>query len=233
MGSKDCSNTDAVKYYCNSYGDGAANNERCLDTSKVLGDDNVASAVRMKGTATADLCLGVEETGAHKCLATEQCNPHAGTNATLCVPEKEVLGHAEAGNDASDPVKQTCIADNEAHATCSKTEICNYGAGAAADICLPNATALADVCVKKNIVVAKHGDQVDAASTPPRVACIGDTHYKLTLAKDTICNFNAASVDDVEVLLADTLAGSVDADKNIIAGGFNKVGEKTTGELNK
>jgi len=305
--SKDCSNTDAVKYYCNSYGDGAANNERCLDTSKVLGDDNVASAVRMKGTATADLCLGVGETGAHKCLATEQCNPHAGTNATLCVPEKEVLGHAEAGNDASDPVKQTCIADNEAHATCSKTEICNYGAGAAADVCLPNtkligaptitaatnnwnaikfkslrvqpakntelciarafseasfstttaggksfskqcsestkadvaeicnpnATALADVCVKKNIVVAKHGDQVDAASTPPRVACIGDTHYKLTLAKDTICNFNAASVDDVEVLLADTLAGSVDADKNIIAGGFNKVGEKTTGELNK
>lgn len=302
--SKDCISTDTVKYYCNSYGDGTTNNERCLDTSKVLGDDNVANAVRKKGTATEDLCLGVGETGAHKCLATEQCNPHAGTNDALCVPEKEVLGHAEAGNDASDPVKQTCIADNEVHATCSKTQICNYGAGAAADVCLPNtkligaptitaatnnwnaikfkslrvqpakntelciaraysetsfstttaggksfsdqcsdsttadeaeicnpnATALVDVCVKKNTVVAKHGDQVVDET---RVACIGDTHYKLNLKKDTICNFNAASVDDVEVLLADTLAGSVDADKNIIAGGFNKVGEKTTGELNK
>lgn len=292
------------KYYCNPYTTTGA--DRCLDSAKVLGDDNVASAVRMKGK-TGEVCLGVGEAGSSACSADHHCNPHADTNANLCVKKATVLNHAEAGDpDVTPDPKTTCIADNALHKACAKTEICNYGAGVAADVCLPNtkligaptiakgnnwnaikfkslrvqpakntelciarafseasfstttpggksfskqcsestkadeaeicnpnATALADVCVKKNIVVVKHGDQVDAASTPPRVACIGDTHYKLSLAKDTICNFNAASVDDVEVLLADTLSGSVDADKNVIAGGFNKVGEKTTGELNK
>lgn len=94
-----------------------------------------------------------------------------------------------------------------------------------AEICNPNATSLADVCVVKNTVVVNHGDQVDTT----KVACIGDTHYKLVLAADMICNMNGNSVENLEIALADTLAGKLDANNNVIKEGFNKPGEVISG----
>jgi hypothetical protein len=81
---------------------------------------------------------------------------------------------------------------------------------ALAEVCNPNANSLADVCIKKNKVVANHGDQVDFAANPPRVACIGDTHYKLDLAKGMICNMGVTNApEEVEIKVEDTLSGKL------------------------
>jgi len=150
-----------VNHWCNPYSRKANADPVCLE--HVIGDGTVLGQVRKAGenvtgsTTEFKWCLGVTQ-GAKKCTATEECNPHAGTRATLCINKTDstkagtmafgALGADNAAGAATD-LRGYCISQSAVGAVCGAATVCNYAGdgGTAGAVCLPHNLLLGEIAV--------------------------------------------------------------------------------------
>jgi len=202
-------------YFCNPYASSAIGDPVCLQ--HVIGNGSVSSQVRADGVlvkaGSVDLkaCLGVT-LGAEPCTATEVCNPHASTRATMCINKtatSTLAGIAAFGAvGAAAPATGTdlrghCIGDNQVGSICGAQTVCNYAGGtqtgnvAGGEVCLAHTKLLGEIADTAAWTAAAQR-KLPGVAGKYCLATNGTTYSsKECVAADESCNPHAAQVSDV------------------------------------